>query len=73
MQSFSHFLCGQAQQRLSDTWRSVIGSTAIAVINTYMESDKSLQSDEDRREYAKEGLKDLKFLYDNTAKPGVSR
>jgi hypothetical protein len=56
----------QAQQRISDTWRSVIGSTAIAVVNAYMEADKTLDSDEDRQKFAEEGLKDLKFLYSNT-------
>jgi hypothetical protein len=55
----------QAQQQLSDTWHTIIGSTAIAVVNTYLKLDKDLQSDEDRKQYTEEGLKDLKFLYSN--------
>jgi len=51
----------QAHQRLSGTWCTVIGSTAIAVINAYMEADKTLNLDEDRQKFAAEGLKDLYF------------
>jgi hypothetical protein len=60
-----HYLF-QAQQRLSDSWRSAIGSTGIAVVNTFFESNDELTTDEERKDFAKEGLKDLKFLYSNT-------
>jgi hypothetical protein len=56
----------QAQQRVSDTWRSVIGSTAIAIVDGFFEANKNLESDEDRKAYAADELKDLKFLYANT-------
>jgi hypothetical protein len=62
----SGYIHPQAQQRVSDTWRSVIGSTAIAIVNTFFESNKDLESDEDCRAFAAEGLNDLKFLYSNT-------
>jgi hypothetical protein len=47
---------------LSDTWRSAIGSTGIAVVNTFFESKDDLATDEERKAFAKDGLKDLKFL-----------
>ena len=60
----SHYLF-QAQQRLSDSWRLAIGSTGIAVVNTFFESNNELTTDKERKAFAKEGLKDLKFLYSN--------
>lgn len=62
----SDYIHSQAQQRVSDTWRSVIGSTAIAIVNAFFESNKDLESDEDCKAFAADGLNDLKFLYANT-------
>jgi hypothetical protein len=56
----------QAQQRVSDTWRTVIGSTGLSVVNTFFESKEDLKTDEARKQVAQEGLEHLKFLYSNT-------
>lgn len=47
-------------------WRSTFGSAAIAMINALFESNKNneaVQTDEDRVEYAKHMLENLRFLY----------
>ena len=36
------------------------------MVNTFFESNNELTTDEERKAFAKEGLKDLKFLYSNT-------
>jgi hypothetical protein len=36
------------------------------VVNNFFESNDELTTDEERKDFAKEGLKDLKFLYSNT-------
>jgi len=56
----------QANQRVSDTWRSNIGSTGITVVNMSIESQGDTLTDEERRQLAAEALKNLKFLYSNT-------
>ena len=56
----------QAQQRTSDSWHSVIGSTGLAVTNALFESKTDLTTDDERKTFTKDGLKDLKFLYSNT-------
>jgi hypothetical protein len=43
-----------------------IGSTGITVVNTFFESKDDLTTDEKRKAFAKDGLKDLKFLYSTT-------
>jgi hypothetical protein len=53
-------------QRLSDTWRSRMGSTAIAVVNSFFDSNEIFESDEGRKEFAESGLKTLSFLYEDT-------
>ena len=55
----------QAQQHVSDSWCSVISSTGLSVVNTFFGTNEELTTDESRRAFAKEGLKDLKFLYSN--------
>jgi hypothetical protein len=56
----------QANQRVSDTWRSSIGSTGLLVVNMFIESQGDTLTDEDRQRLAAKALKDLKFLYSNT-------
>jgi hypothetical protein len=63
---FIFYCLFQAQQRLSDSWRSVLGSTGVAVVNAFFEAKEDLTTDEERKNFAKDGLKDLKFLYSNT-------
>jgi hypothetical protein len=54
----------QTIQRLADSWRNVIGSTGIAVLMAFFDSQEELQdSDEERVEFAEHHLKDLRFLY----------
>jgi hypothetical protein len=36
------------------------------VVNASFESNEELTTDEERKAFAQEGLKDLKFLYSNT-------
>lgn len=44
----------------------MIGSTGLASTNAFFESQTDLTTDDARKTFAKEGLKDLKFLYSNT-------
>jgi hypothetical protein len=54
----------QTIQRLADLWRSAIGSTGIAVVLAFCDSQEDLESsDEERVEFANYYLKDLRFLY----------
>jgi hypothetical protein len=54
----------QTVQRLADSWRNVIGSAGIAVLLAFCDSQEDLQnSDEERVEFAKYFLSDLRFLY----------
>ncbi|KAH9058004.1 hypothetical protein EDB83DRAFT_2224795 [Lactarius deliciosus] len=51
-------------QRLADSWRSFIGSTGIAVLMAFFDSHQDFQdSDEERIEFAKNHLNNLRFLY----------
>ncbi|KAG1837629.1 hypothetical protein DFJ58DRAFT_734231 [Suillus subalutaceus] len=51
-------------QRVADSYRSFIGSVAIAIIIAYLESqDKLKDSDNNRVEFAKYTLDKLRFLY----------
>ena len=54
----------QTVQRLADSWRNVIGSNGIAVLMAFFDTQPSLQgSDEERIDFAKSYLEDLRFLY----------
>lgn len=63
------FLIFQVKQRLSDSWRSKIGSAAISVVNAFFEYGEAASlftTDDSRQQFAKTMLKDLKFLYSDT-------
>ena len=48
-------------------WRNVVGSTGIAVLLVFLDAQEDLQdSDEERIEFAKYYLEDLRFLYKDT-------
>jgi hypothetical protein len=67
--SFANEVSSQVKQRLSDGWRSRIGSAAISVVNAFFESVKVatlFTTDDSRQQFAKTMLKDSKFLYFNT-------
>lgn len=54
----------QATQRLSDGWRSVFGSVAMAAVNTFFEKHSDIyNSDESRQEFAKSMLDMNRFAY----------
>ncbi|KAF8532035.1 hypothetical protein JB92DRAFT_1796679 [Gautieria morchelliformis] len=54
-------------QRLADSWRNVIGSTAIAILLAFFDSQEHLQdSDEERQEFCKYYLDRLRFLYEDS-------
>jgi hypothetical protein len=54
----------QILQRLADSWRSSIGSTALSVLIAYFESRDDLRdSDENRAEFAECALDKLRFCY----------
>jgi hypothetical protein len=51
-------------QRVSDSWRSTMGSTAIAVVLAFCNENPELKdSDENRQEFATQYLEHLRFLY----------
>jgi hypothetical protein len=59
-------------QRISDTWRSHIGSTAISVINAFFDSvdvAEEFTTNESRQEFAQNGLENFAFLYSDAASP----
>ena len=43
----------------------MIGSNGLAMTNAFFECETDLTTDDDRKTFAKDGLKDLKFLYSN--------
>jgi len=54
----------QMVQCLADSWQNAIGSTSITAILMFCDSQEDLQdSDEEHMEFAKNYLKDLRFLY----------
>jgi hypothetical protein len=56
--------CAIPYQRLSDSWCNVIGSAGIAVLLAFCDTQEILQdSDEERVEFAKYYLENLRFLY----------
>jgi len=56
----------QTAQRISNTWCSHIGSTAIAILNLFFDSADVFKTDESWWEFAQNALKKFDFLYDNT-------
>ncbi|KAG2110398.1 uncharacterized protein F5147DRAFT_652007 [Suillus discolor] len=56
--------CVHTVQRVADSYRSFIGSAAIAIIIAYLESQETLKhSDDNRVEFATYTLDKLRFLY----------
>ena len=54
----------QTVQRTSDSWHNTTGSTAIAVVLAYCNSNPELKdSDDKRQEFAAYYLEHLRFLY----------
>ena len=62
--SDSHDL--QTTQRISDTWRSPIGSSAIAMINSFFNSADLFEAEERWCEFAKDTLDMFQFFYCDT-------
>jgi len=50
-------------QRLSDSWRTRLGSSSLIIINSFFESNNELATNESRRAFAVDILEDLKFVY----------
>jgi len=58
----------QTVQHLADSWRNVIGSTGIAIILAFFDSQENLQdSDHECQEFTTYYLEDLHFLYRNSS------
>lgn len=54
----------QATQRLSDGWRSVMGSSAMAIVNAFFNAtDEYRNSDKMRQEFADASLDQFRFIY----------
>lgn len=52
-------------QRVCDSWRSTMGSTAIAVVLAFCNDTPELRlSDRNRQDFATEYLEHLRFLYE---------
>jgi len=56
----------QAQQRVSDSWRSTIGSAALAIVNAFFDANEEFETNEARQEFATDMIENLGFLYENT-------
>src|SRR5258708_18860437 len=56
----------QANQRVSDTWQSNIGSTGVMVVNRSIELQGETLTDGEKKRLAADALKNLKFLYSYT-------
>ena len=59
----------QTAQRISDTWHSCIGSSALAIVSSFFTTVPLLKTNEKAREFAKQAIKMLEFLYGNTMSP----
>ena len=59
----------QTAQRISDTWRSHIGSSALAIVSSFFATVPSLKTDEKAQEFAKRAIETLEFLYGDTMSP----
>lgn len=53
-------------QRVSDSWRNTIGSTANTVLTNFFESSEGFDTDWSRQNFASDQLEDSKFLYSDT-------
>jgi hypothetical protein len=54
-------------QRVSDSWRSTMGSTAIAIVLAYCNNTPSLEdSDKERQAFAVDELEKLRFIYETS-------
>ncbi|KAI0248045.1 hypothetical protein BJV78DRAFT_850438 [Lactifluus subvellereus] len=63
----SSYSVSQTVQRVSDSWRRTIGSTAIAIVLAFCNSNPDLKdSDEERQEFATYYLEHLRFVYENS-------
>jgi hypothetical protein len=57
-------------QRISDTWRSHFGSTAISILNAFFDSEdiaEDFTTNESHQVFAQNTLKNFAFLYSDTA------
>lgn len=56
-------------QRVRDSWRSVIGSTAVTVVLAFftLNQEFDFSTDEDRKVYADWALPGLAFIYEDTS------
>jgi hypothetical protein len=66
---FSHdshltLLDWQADQRLCE-WRSAFGSAAVTILLAFFEDSDDLTTDEERRQYAEDGLFRYAFMYND--------
>ena len=65
------FFFVKALQRISE-WRGNFGSTALVMINHFLDHEKELfDTDDKRAEYSKECIKSSSFLYENVDNPEV--
>ena len=62
----------QTNQRLSDSWRGVIGEAGLNAVQKFIDQRKELlQSDKDRQSFAKQCLANYWFLYKDTDSKGT--
>jgi hypothetical protein len=60
----------QTVQRLADSWRNIIGSTGLAVVLAFCDSQPDLKdSDDERVNFANYYLDNLRFLYEKFEGP----
>jgi hypothetical protein len=58
----------QTIQRLADSWRSIFGSTAISVVQSFCDSREDLRdSDEARQEFASHYIENSRFSFKDTS------
>jgi hypothetical protein len=61
----------QTNQRLSDSWRGVIGDAGLNTVEKFIDERKNLlQSDNDRQSFAKQCLTNYWFLYKDSDSKG---
>jgi len=54
-------------QRACDSWQSIIGSTALAVLNAFFDSLEEYKQNEQCQTFAEDALKNFAFLYHDTS------
>jgi len=59
----------QTAQRISDTWCSCIGSSALAIVSSFFTTVPLLKTNEKAWEFAKWAIEMLEFLYGDTMSP----